>query len=97
MAQNPIAYQPNDFGVGIAIESATGTVVANTTQLFTDSISMPSFTPDQDLSAKSGMFVADFAHVHSSQKNTPTEITVSGLLNDTVLGLLTGIFHSAAR
>ncbi|BAQ90823.1 protein containing DUF11 [uncultured Mediterranean phage uvMED] len=95
MAQNPIAYQPNDFGVGIAIESATGSVVANTTQLFTDSISMPSFAPDQDLSAKSGMFVADFAHVHSSQKNTPTEITVSGLLNDTVLDLLTGIFHTA--
>lgn len=95
MAQNPIAYQPNDFGVGIAIEATTGLVVTNTTQLFTDSISMPSFAPDQDLSAKSGMFVADFAHVHSSQKNTPTEITVSGLLNDTVLDLLTGILHTA--
>jgi hypothetical protein len=95
MAQNPIAYQPNDFGVGIAIEANTGSVQTTTTQLFTDSISMPSFAPDQDLSAKSGMFVADFAHVHSSQKNTPTEITVSGLLNDTVLDLLTGIFHTA--
>lgn len=97
MANNLVAHQPNDFGVGIVLESAIGTPVDNTTQLFTDSVSMPSFAPDQDLSAKSGMFVADEAHIYSSQKNTPSEITMSGLLNDTVLGLLEGIFHTAAQ
>ena len=96
MANNTTAYQPNDFGVGVVIESATGTVVANTTQLFTDSVSMPSFSPDQDLSAKSGKFVADTAEIYSSMYNTPSEITATGLLNDTVLGLLVGIFHTAA-
>tara|TARA_A100000172_G_scaffold67556_1_gene47266 strand:+ start:317 stop:1342 length:1026 start_codon:yes stop_codon:yes gene_type:complete len=96
MANNLVAHQPNDFGVGIVLESDIGTPEDNTTQLFTDSVSLPSFAPDQDLSAKSGMFVADEAHIHSSQKNTPSEITMSGLLNDTVLGLLEGIFHTAA-
>ena len=96
MANNLVAHQPNDFGVGIVLEATTGTPVDNTTQLFTDSVSMPSFAPDQDLSAKSGMFVADEAHIYSSMKNTPSEITMSGLLNDTVLGLLEGIFHTAA-
>lgn len=95
MADNLTAYQPNDFGIGVVIEATTGTVVANTTQLFTDSVSMPTFSPDQDLSAKSGMFVADEAHIYSSMKNTPTEITASGLLNDTVLALLDGILHTA--
>ena len=96
MANNVVAHQPNDFGVGIVLEAAVGTAVENTTQLFTDSVSMPSFSPDQDLSAKSGKFVADEAEIYSSMKNTPSEITVSGLLNDTVLGLLEGIFHTAA-
>ena len=96
MANNLTAYQPNDFGVGVVIEANTGTVVAATTQLFTDSVSMPSFAPDQDLSAKSGKFVADPAEIYSSMKNTPTEITATGLLNDTVLGLLEGILHTAA-
>ena len=54
MANNLTAYQPNDFGVGVKIEATTGTVVANTTQLFNDSVSMPSFSPDQDVSAKAG-------------------------------------------
>ena len=95
MANNLTAYQPNDFGVGVKIEATTGTVVANTTQLFTDSVSMPSFSPDQDLSAKSGKFVADEAEIYSSSKNTPSEITATGLLNDTVLALLDGILHTA--
>ena len=95
MANNLTAYQPNDFGVGVLIEQTTGTAIANTTQLLTDSVSMPSMTPTQDLSAKSGKFVADEAEIYSSSKNTPTEITASGLLNDTVLGLLEGIFHTA--
>ena len=96
MANNVVAHQPNDFGVGIVLEATIGTPVDNTTQLFTDSVSLPSFAPDQDLSAKSGMFVADEAHIHSSMNNTPSEITMSGLLNDTVLGILEGIFHTAA-
>jgi len=96
MANNLVAHQPNDFGVGIVLEATTGTPVDNTAQLFTDSVSLPSFAPDQDLSAKSGMFVADEAHIHSSMNNTPSEITMSGLLNDTVLGILEGIFHTAA-
>lgn len=96
MANNVVAHQPNDFGVGIVLEAAVGTAVDNTAQLFTDSVSMPSFSPDQDLSVKSGKFVADEAEIYSSMKNTPSEITVSGLLNDTVLGLLEGIFHTAA-
>mgnify|MGYP003134647476 CR=1 FL=1 len=96
MANNLASYQPNDFGVGVVIEANTGSVVADTTQLFTDSVSMPSFSPDQDLSAKSGKFVADEAEIYSSMKNTPSEITASGLLNDTVLGLLEGILHSSA-
>ena len=96
MANNVVAHQPNDFGVGLVAESTVGTPVDNTTQLFTDSVSLPSFAPDQDLSAKSGKFVADFAEIYSSSKNTPSEITMTGLLNDTVLGLLEGIFHTAA-
>ena len=96
MANNVVAHQPNDFGVGIVQEATVGTPVDNTTQLFTDSVSMPSFSPDQDLSAKAGKFVADEAEIYSSMKNTPSEITMSGLLNDTVLGLLEGIFHTAA-
>ena len=96
MANNVVAHQPNDFGVGIVQETAVGTPVDNTTQLFTDSVSMPSFSPDQDLAPKSGKFVADFAEVYSSSKNTPSEITMTGLLNDTVLGLLEGILHTAA-
>lgn len=97
MANNVTAHQPNDFGVGIVQEATVGTPVDNTTQLFTDSVSMPSFSPDQDLTPKSGKFVADFAEVYSSSKNTPSEITMTGLLNDTVLGLLEGILHTAAQ
>ena len=96
MANNLVAYQPNDFTIGIVREATTGTVVANTAELFTDSISMPTFAPDQDLSAKSGKFVADFEEIYSSSKNTPTELTCTGLLNDHVLNLLDGVFHTAA-
>ena len=96
MANNNAAHQPNDFGVGIVLETTIGTAVENTKQLFTDSVSLPSFSPEQDLAPKSGKFVADFAEIHSTSKNTASEITMSGLLNDTVLGLLEGIFHTAA-
>tara|TARA_E500000305_G_C4025627_1_gene241622 strand:+ start:2209 stop:3243 length:1035 start_codon:yes stop_codon:yes gene_type:complete len=93
---NLVAHQPNDFQIGIVREANTGTVVANTAPLFTDSVTLPSFTPDQDLSAKSGKFVADEAEIYSSGKNTPSELTCTGLLNDNVLNLLDGIFHTAA-
>ena len=96
MANNIVAHQPNDFGVGIVAETTVGTPVDNTTQLYTDSVSLPSFAPDQDLSAKSGKFVAGSTEIYSSMKGTPSEITMSGLLNDTVLGVLEGIFHTAA-
>ena len=96
MANNVIAHQPNDFGIGIIQETSVGTAVENTTQLFTDSVSLPSFSPEQDLGPKSGKFVADFAEIHSTSKNTPSEITMSGLLNDTILDLLEGILHTAA-
>ena len=96
MANNLVAHQPTDFGVGIVQEATVGTPVENTVQLFTDSVSMPSFSPDQDLSPKGGKSVAAFAEVYASSKNTPSEITMTGLLNDTVLGLLEGILHTAA-
>jgi len=96
MANNLVAHQPNDFQIGIVREANTGSVNANTAPLFTDSVSLPSFTPDQDLSAKSGKFVADEAEIYSSGKNTPSELTCTGLLNDNVLNLLDGIFHTAA-
>jgi len=96
MASTSTAFQPNDYGIGVVVDTATGSAIANTTQLFTDSVSMPSFAPVQDLSVRSGDFVADSDDVFSSSYNTPTEITATGLLNDTVLGLLEGIFHTAA-
>jgi len=93
---NLVAHQPNDFGIGIIHDTTTGTPVDNTTQLFTDSVSLPSFAPDQDLSPKSGKFVADFEEIYSSSKNTPVEISFTGLLNDTAMTLIEGILHSAA-
>ena len=95
MASTSTAFQPNDYGVGVVVDTAIGTAIANTTQLFTDSVSMPSFAPLQDLSVRSGDFVAASDDIFSSMYNTPTEITATGLLNDTVLGLLEGIFHTA--
>jgi len=96
MASTKTAFQPNDYGVGVVVDTAIGTAVANTTQLFTDSVSMPSFAPLQDLSVRSGDFVADSDDIFSSMYNTPTEITATGLLNDTVLGFLEGILHTEA-
>ena len=96
MASTSTAFQPNDYGIGVVVDTAIGSAILNTTQLFTDSVSMPSFAPVQDLSVRSGDFVADSDDVFSSMYNTPTEITATGLLNDTVLGLLEGIFHTAA-
>ena len=93
MASTSTAFQPNDYGIGVVVDTAIGTAIANTTQLFTDSVSMPSFAPVQDLSVRSGDFVADSDDIFSSMYNTPTEITATGLLNDTVLGLLEGILH----
>ena len=96
MAGVKVSYQPNEFGIGIAAESITGTVVANTTQLFSESVSLPSFSPIQDLAPKAGEFVARDETIYSTNKGTPSEVTVSGLLNDTALSLLEGIFHTAA-
>jgi len=96
MAGLKYSYQPNEFGVGVILEATIGTTVANTDQLLTDSVSMPSFSPVQDLGPKSGEFVARDENVYSTSKATPSEVTVSGLLNDTALGLLEGIFHTAA-
>ena len=96
MANNTAAHQPNDFGIAIKAETALGTPIDDPRQLFTDSVSLPSFTPDQDLSAKSGKFVADFAEIYSSSKNTASEITATGLYNDTVGTLFEGILHTAA-
>tara|TARA_A100000172_G_C3040702_1_gene110327 strand:+ start:685 stop:1686 length:1002 start_codon:yes stop_codon:yes gene_type:complete len=93
---NTVAHQPQDFGIGIIHDTDVGTPVDNTTQLFTDSVSLPSFTPDQDLSVKSGKFVADFEQIYSTSKNTPIEISFTGLLNDTAMTLLEGILHKAA-
>jgi len=96
MAGLKYSYQPNEFGVGIAAESTTGTVIANTTQLFTESVSLPSFSPIQDLAPKSAFFVAKDDAVYSTSKLTPSEVTVSGLLNDGAMSLLEGILHTAA-
>ena len=96
MAGLKYSYQPNDFGVGVIQETTVGTAVANTVQLFTDSVSLPSFSPVQDLAPKSGEFVSRDETIYSTAKATPSEVTVSGLLNDTALGLLEGIFHTAA-
>ena len=95
MANNNAAHQPNDFGIAIKAETTLGTPIDDPTQLFTDSVSLPSFAPDQDLSAKSGKFVADFAEIYSSNKNTASEITATGLYNDTVGALFEGILHTA--
>tara|TARA_R110002020_G_scaffold336149_1_gene551276 strand:+ start:1340 stop:2362 length:1023 start_codon:yes stop_codon:yes gene_type:complete len=95
MANNNAAHQPNDFGIAIKSETTLGSPIDDPTQLFTDSVSLPSFAPDQDLSAKSGKFVADFAEIYSSNKNTASEITATGLYNDTVGSLFEGILHTA--
>ncbi len=95
MANNTAAHQPNDFGIAIKAETTLGDPIDDPTQLFTDSVTLPSFTPDQDLSAKSGKFVADFAEIYSSSKNTPSEITATGLYNDTVGTLFEGALHTA--
>ena len=95
MANNNAAHQPNDFGIAIKAETTLGTPIDDPTQLFTDSVSLPSFAPDQDLSVKSGKFVAAFDEVYSSSKNTPSEITATGLYNDTVGTLFEGILHTA--
>ena len=96
MANNNAAHQPNDFGIGVIHDTTTGTPVDDTTQLFADSVSLPSFAPEQDLAAKSGKFVADVAEIYSSSYNTPIEITATGLLNDTAMTFLEGILHTAA-
>lgn len=95
MANNNAAHQPNDFGIAIKAETALGTPEDDPTQIFTDSVSLPTFTPDQDLSAKSGKFVADFEEIYSSSKNTASEITATGLYNDTVGTLFEGVLHTA--
>tara|TARA_Y100000004_G_C8918500_1_gene414276 strand:+ start:358 stop:1371 length:1014 start_codon:yes stop_codon:yes gene_type:complete len=95
MANNNAAHQPNEFGIAIKAETTLGSPIDDPTQLFTDSVSLPSFAPDQDLSAKSGKFVADFAEIYSSNKNTASEITATGLYNDTVGTLFEGILHTA--
>ena len=94
MANNLVAHQPNDFGIAVKAETSLGTPIDDPTQLFTDSVSLPSFAPDQDLSAKSGKFVADEAEIYSSMKNTPSEITFTGLLNDTAMLFLKGALHT---
>ena len=96
MANNNAAHQPNDFGIAIKAETTLGSPIDDPTQLFTDSVSLPTFSPDQDLSAKSGKFVAAFDEIYSSSKNTPIEITASGLYNDTVGTLFEGALHGAA-
>lgn len=96
MAGLKYSYQPNDFGVGVVLEDTVGTAKANTVQLFTESVSLPSFSPVQDLAPKSGEFVARDETIYSTAKATPSEVTVSGLLNDTAMGLLEGILHTAA-
>lgn len=95
MAGLKYSYQPNEFGVGIAEELTVGTVVSATQQMLTDSVSMPSFSPVQDLSPKSGYFVATDEGVYSTNKGSVSEVTVSGVMNDSTLFLLNGLLHSA--
>ena len=73
MAGVKVSYQPNEFGIGIAAESITGTVVANTTQLFSESVSLPSFSPIQDLAPKAGEFVARDETIYSTNKAHPVK------------------------
>lgn len=95
MASQDYSFEPKTFKIGIIKETAIGTEIANTAQVFADSVVMPSMSPQQDLTPKASFFVSTDDLAHSTSKGQPVELTFSGLYNDTIGALWQGIFHAA--
>jgi len=98
MAISAVTFSPKEFEVGIQSQTAFGTGLVNgMTKIDVDSISFPSLAPTQVMEQRTGSRFVDKLDFFQTNKNTVTEIQLSGTLKESYCDmLLTSLLQGSA-